>query len=681
MSDGYPDRERATDENLWLEDIHGEKQLAWVLEQNERTLSMFNAEQLAETKANVLEVYDSDDRIPMVTKHGNWFYNFWQDAHHPRGLWRRTSLESYRSNSPEWNLLLDIDALGEAEGTQWVFAGADLCYPDFGRALLSLSPDGGDAVIVREFDVETKQFLADGFHVPYAKSDIAWIDADTIFVATDFGPDSLTTSGYPREVRRWKRGTSLDDAMPVLTIDKHHMIASAFHDHTPGFERDLVVDTIDFFNRHYFLLQDERLVQLELPSDARAQLHREWLVVEPKSEWTVGSAVHPAGSLLAIDFNTFLAGSREFVVVFTPDAHTSLQSTSWTRHHLLLNLITDVVSEIKIASPGQHGWSYRNLETPPLQTASVYAVDEDESDAFWMVSSGYLQPSTLRLGDVDDLAIIETIKVSPAMFEAEFLTVEQHFATSADGTRIPYFQVGRTGIVFDGSNPTLLYGYGGFEISHTPAYDAATGRAWLEQGGVYVVANIRGGGEYGPQWHTAAMRENRHRAYEDFAAVAQDLIARGVTTRDHLGCMGGSNGGLLVGNMLTHYPELFGAIVCNVPLLDMKRYIHLNAGASWIAEYGDPDNEKDWTFIQTFSPYHNLRNGVDYPPVLFYTATSDDRVGPVQARKMAARMQDRGIANVWFYENLQGGHAGSADNSQRAQMRAMSMEFLKKHLF
>ena len=681
MTELFPDRSRTIDEYLWLEDIHGEKPLAGVLQQNERTLAMFNAEQLAATRARVLEVYDSDHRIPMVTKRGEWLYNFWQDVDHPRGVWRRTSMESYTSDAPEWEVVLNIDALGEAEATEWVFAGADLCYPDYGRALVSLSPDGGDAVVIREFDVDAKQFMSDGFQVAYGKTNFAWIDQDSIFVATDFGPNSLTTSGYAREVRRWNRGTSLRNAMSVHTIDAAHMIVSAHHDLTPGFERDLVIDTIDFFNRHYYLLEDDRLVQLDLPSDADIQLHREWMTVEPKSAWTVGGQVYPAGSLLAIHLRAFLGGERDFDVLFVPDAHTALHAASWTRNHLILNLVRDVVSTVTIASPGGKRWSFRDLETPTMQTTSAFAVDEDESDAYWMVSSGYLTPSTLSLGVIAAPATSEMIKSSPALFDADSLTAEQHFAPSADGTLVPYFQVSSRDLALDGSSPTLLYGYGGFEISHTPAYDAATGRTWLEHGGVYVVANIRGGGEYGPLWHTAAMRENRQRAYEDFAAVATHLIERGVTSRDHLGCMGGSNGGLLVGNMLTQFPDLFAAIVCNVPLLDMKRYVHLNAGASWIAEYGDPDVDADWAFMQTFSPYHNLRESIAYPPVLFYTATSDDRVGPVQARKMAARMQDRGIPDVWFFENMQGGHAGSADNSQRALMKAMSMEFLKQHLF
>ncbi|HWV23892.1 MAG TPA: prolyl oligopeptidase family serine peptidase, partial [Thermomicrobiales bacterium] len=362
------------------------------------------------------------------------------------------------------------------------------------------------------------------------------------------------------------------------------------------------------------------------------------------------------------------------------DAQTSLVDFSWTRHHLLLTELWDVASRIEILTPGESGWSRQEMGTvEPNQTVSIDGVDEDENDDYWLVVSGFLQPSTLQRGTIG-ASDVETLKTSPAFFDASSMTVEQHFATSADGTRVPYFQIGPKNLPLDGTTPTLLRGYGGFEIPQLPQYDGTIGRAWLEQGNVLVVANIRGGGEYGPAWHTAALRENRHRAYEDFAAVARDLIDRGVTSPKHLGCMGGSNGGLLVGNMLTHYPELFGAIVCLVPLLDMKRYTKLSAGTSWIAEYGDPDKPGDWAFIQTFSPYHNLRSGVEYPPVLFYTATSDDRVGPVQARKMAARMQERGIADALFYENRQGGHAGSADNAQRAHMLAMGLEFLREHL-
>lgn len=676
----YPDRTRTVDENLWLEDIYGEHPLAWVEAQNRRTLDAFDADALARTRDDILAVYDSDDRIPFPEKHGDWYYNFWQDADHPRGLWRRTTLDSYRTERPEWDVLLDIGSLGTTEGTEWVFAGADHCPTDHSRALMRLSPDGGDAVTIREYDIETKSFVEDGFVVPYAKSRTSWIDENTIFVATDFGEGTMTTSGYPRQARRWKRGTSLAEAVLVHEVPQDHMTVGIAHDSMPGYERDLVVDVIDFFSRQYYLLQRDVLVPIEVPLDATITLHAEWMTVQPKYDWTVNGHTIPTGSLVAIKAEEFLAGSRKFVTVFEPTDATSLVSVSWTRNHLLLNTINHVLSQVVIATPCEPEWTLQTLETPALQTTGVYAEDEEHTNAYWMTSSGFLHPTALLRADLDSGSSPERIKAMPALFDGEGLKVEQHFATSEDGTRVPYFQVSKADLPLDGTTPTLLYAYGGFEVSLLPAYDAATGRAWLEGGGAYVVANIRGGGEYGPAWHTGALREKRHRAYEDFAAVAQDLVARGVTSPVHLGCMGGSNGGLLVGNMLTHYPELFGAIVCTVPLLDMKRYVHLNAGASWIAEYGDPENPDDWEFIQTFSPYHNLREGVTYPPVLFYTATSDDRVGPVQARKMAARMLDRGISNVWFYENTQGGHGGAADNAQRAHMRAMSMEFLRRHL-
>ncbi|MCA9833745.1 MAG: S9 family peptidase [Thermomicrobiales bacterium] len=680
MTEQYPDRMNPIDENLWLEETYGDASLNWVNQQNERTLADFDLAALDAAQANILEVYDSTDRIAMPAKHGDWYYNFWKDAEHPRGIWRRTTLESYLSADPAWELVLDIDALGQAEDKQWVFQGAEFLQPENRLALLRLSPDGGDAVVIREFDVEAKTFVEEGFVVPYAKSQSAWLNENTIYVATDSGDDSLTNSGYAREVRRWQRGTSLKDATTVHIVDKQHMTIGVYHDATPGFERTLILDKTDFFHGIWYVLAGDELVRIDVPDDANIDLHREWLTIETKSDWSPANDTYIAGSLLAIDFDAFMGGGRDFVTVFTPDARTSLQSSSWTRNHLILNLLRDVASQIVVATPGPSSWSNRNVEIPPLQTTSAWAVDDQDADSLWMVSTGFVQPTTLYLGDASQAAAPEVIKSTSPLFDAESYEVEQHFATSADGTRVPYFQVSTRGLMLDGSHPTLLTGYGGFQISRLPEYDASTGREWLENGGVYVVANIRGGGEYGPTWHTCALRENRHRAYEDFAAVARDLIDRGVTSAQHLGCMGGSNGGLLVGNMLTHYPDLFGAIVCTVPLLDMQRYVHLNAGASWIAEYGDPENPDDWAFIQTFSPYHNLREGVIYPPVHFYTATSDDRVGPAQARKMAARMQEREYPHVWFYENRQGGHAGSADNKERAQMRAMSLEFLRKHL-
>jgi prolyl oligopeptidase len=491
----------------------------------------------------------------------------------------------------------------------------------------------------------------------------------------------MSSSGYPRQVKRWRRGELIEAAELVYEVPVDHMVLWAQHQHTAGYERDILHDAIAFYRSRTYLLVDGKPVLVDVPEDAEVDFYREWLLIQPRSSWTVGGQTYAAGSLLAAQAGAFMDGERDLTILFTPDAHTSLEHWSWTRHHMLLTTLHDVASSIAVLTPGSDGWSRSELGAiQPNQTISAAGVDEDENDDYWLTVTGFLQPTSLQMGTVG-VDGLQTLKSSPSFFDDAAYKVDQHFATSKDGTAVPYFQVSPKGMQLNGANPALLRGYGGFEISLTPGYDGAIGRTWLECGGVLVVANIRGGGEYGPSWHQAALRENRHRAYEDFAAVAQDLIDRRVTSPAHLGCIGGSNGGLLVGNMLTHYPELFGAIVCQVPLLDMKRYTQLSAGTSWIAEYGDPDDPADWAFIQTFSPYHNLRENIVYPPVLFYTATSDDRVGPVQARKMAARMQERSIPDVLFHENREGGHAGSADNAQRAHMLAMGIEFLKAHLF
>jgi prolyl oligopeptidase len=664
------------DENEWLEDIHGEKPLAWIAAQNERTSKMLDTPDFTRTEARILEVLDSTDRIPMVSSRGGYLYNFWKDAEHPRGLWRRTTPESYKTDAPDWEILLDVDQLCRDEDAEWVFSGAQSLFPDYTRALISLSPDGGDAVTIREFDLVSKQFVGDGFVLPAAKTSVSWIDLDTVFVATDFGPGSMTTSSYPRQVKRWSRGQVLADAELVFEVPVDHMTVGADHDHTVGFERDVVVDVIDFHHSRAYVLQGDDLVHIDVPDDASVDLHREWVLIRPRTYWEMGGATFPAGALLVTRLDAYLAGERDLEALFTPDERTSLENWSWTRHHLLLTMLHDVSSRIEVVTPIGGEWTHQALAgAPALHTVSAAGVDADENDDYWLVDTGYLTPSSLRLGTIGH-ADPALLKSSPSFFDESLYAVEQHFVASKDGTRVPYFQVSGRDLTLDGSNPTLLYGYGGFEIALTPSYSGSVGRSWLERGGVYVVANIRGGGEYGPGWHYAALQKNRPRAYEDFSAVAEDLIARGVTSPAHLGCEGGSNGGLLVGNMLTHYPHLFGAIVCEVPLLDMKRYTKLSAGASWMAEYGDPEDPAQWAFIETFSPYHNLSEGNTYPPVLFYTATSDDRVGPVQARKMAARMQALGIPGVWFYENREGGHGAAADNKQSAHLHASAYEFL-----
>jgi prolyl oligopeptidase len=667
---------------LWLEDIHGAKPLEWVAEHNAETAKAYADTPMFERmRERILEVLDSDARIPAVEKIGTHYYNLWKDKDHVLGLWRRTTLDEYRKSEPAWETVIDLDALSATDGKRWVWHGAQCLKPANRRCLVALSPGGGDADVVREFDLADKAFVEDGFLVPEAKSETAWIDADHIYVGTDFGPGSMTRSSYPRTVRVWTRGTPLAQARQVYEVGMDDLAASATRDLTPGFERDFLVRTIDFYSSETFLRgADGRLTKIDVPLDAVVDTHREWLLVAPRSDWTVGNRTWPAGSLLAAKFDDYMTGTRELVALFTPSATTSLSSHSWTRHHLILNLLDDVSSRQEVLTPAAGEWKRAPLGgSPALSQIEAEGVDADDSDAYFLSVTGFLIPTTLAWGEIGGSAPV-TLKQTPAFFDAAPYAVSQHFVQSKDGTRVPYFQIAPRDLKLDGSHPTILNGYGGFEVARLPTYSGTIGRAWLERGGVYVVANIRGGGEYGPRWHQAALKANRPRAYEDFAAIAEDLVHRGVTSRAHLGATGGSNGGLLVGNMLTEFPALFGAIVCQVPLLDMKRYTHLSAGASWIAEYGDPDKPEEWNWIRTFSPYQNVERGQDYPSVLFYTATSDDRVGPVQARKMAARMRDFGYANAWFYENTEGGHGGAADNRQSAYMNAMTYSFLAREL-
>jgi len=674
------------DPRLWLEDVEGDDALAWVHERNAQTTSTLAAtEEFTSTQAALRGVLDSDAKIPDVSKIGDHLYNFWKDSTHVRGLWRRTTLESYRTDEPEWETVLDVDALGEAEGESWVWHGASILRPAYRKALVSLSRGGSDADVTREFDLATKEFVAPedgGFYRPESKGDLAWVDDDTVYVFTDTGEGSMTSSGYPRVARRWHRGTPLESATVLYEGRTDDMYISAFRSHTPGFVRDFVARSLAFYsNELYVLAADDSLTKIDVPDSAEVGFRREWLLVELRDDWTVGGTTYTSGSLLATGFDDFLAGGRDFTVLFEPDESTSLAGATWTQHHLVLNVLADVKNRLHVLTPpvgGSGPWERSEmLGAPKIGTVAVRAVDVDASDDVWLVATDYLTPTTLSIATVGQEP--ELLKSMPVFFDADGLTVEQHFATSDDGTKVPYFLVRRADLALDGTAPTLLYGYGGFEISLTPGYSGGLGRAWLEQGGVYAVANIRGGGEYGPRWHQLALQENRHRAYEDFSSVAKDLVTRGITSREHLGVQGGSNGGLLTGNMLTQYPELFGAVVIQVPLLDMKRYSHLLAGASWMAEYGDPDDPAQWEFIQTFSPYHLFDAERGYPPVLFTTSTRDDRVHPGHARKLAAAMIEAG-KDVTYYENIEGGHGGAANNEQASFMQALAYRFLWERL-
>jgi prolyl oligopeptidase len=665
----------------WLEDVTGERALSWVRERNaESVAELTGAPRFEALRTEIREVLDSTERIPYVTRRGEYRYNFWRDREHPRGLWRRTTLAEYRKDQPDWEILLDVDALAREEGENWVFDGAQCLRPDYRRALIWLSRGGADAAVVREFDIERREFITGGFQLPEAKSSVDWIDADHLYVATDFGPGTLTTSGYPRTVRMWRRGTPLEEAELVYEGEPDDISVYAYHDDTEGFERDFVGRSLEFYRSELYLRCGDQLRRVEVPDDAITGVRREWLLIELRSEWTPGQT-YPAGCLLVADFEEFMthgAAGTELRVLFTPDERSSLAGYRWTRHHLILDVMRDVVSHLSVLTPAEDWRATPLTGTPPLCSASAWGTDSRTDDEYFFDVDGFLTPSTLKIGTIGDGAA-EMLKQAPSFFDATGLTVRQHFAVSNDGTRIPYFVVAPDSPVPPGGWPSLLYGYGGFEISLQPGYRGALGRAWLARGGCYVSANIRGGAEYGPSWHFATLKHNRHLVYEDFAAVARDLVTRGYTTPARLGAQGGSNGGLLMGVMLTHYPELFGALVAAVPLMDMLRYHTLLAGASWMAEYGDPDDPADREHLLRFSPYHQLRANRRYPPTLLTTSTRDDRVHPGHARKLVARMREYGLP-VTYYENIEGGHGGAADNEQAAFMSALAYEFLWRHL-
>ena len=668
------------DPYLWLEGVEDAKALDWVRARNAVSEKQLAGDPGFEAlRGSLLEILDSNARIPYVSKMGAYYYNFWRDKNNPQGIWRRTTLAEYRKDTPQWEVLLDIDALGKAEGVNWVWGGADCLRPAYDRCLISLSRGGADADVTREFDVSDKAFVKDGFSRPEAKGQIGWIDADTVYVGTDFGPKSMTSSGYPRIAKEWKRGTPMSAAKTVYEGQESDIWISAYRDHTPGFERDFVYRGLTFYTNELYLRDKAgALTKLDLPDGAQKSAFREWLSVELRQPWTVGGREYTAGSLLAIRLDAFLSGARNFDVLFEPAQNTSLASSAVTKDHVILNVLEDVKNRLYVLTPGKNGWTRTPLVgAPSFGTVGISAVDSEESNDYFMTVTDYLTPTSLLMGTVGSTP--EKLKQLPGFFDASQHEISQQFATSKDGTRVPYFMVSKKGMARNGKNPTLLYGYGGFEVSLTPNYSAGVGRAWLSAGGVYVVANIRGGGEYGPRWHQAALKANRNKAYEDFAAVAEDLIARNITTPKHLGIQGGSNGGLLMGNMTVMYPQLFGAVVCQVPLLDMKRYHKLLAGASWMAEYGNPDTD-DWSFLKAYSPYQNVSKDVRYPPVLFTTSTRDDRVHPGHARKMMARMMEQGH-DVTYYENIEGGHGGAANNAQSAYMSALAYTFLKQKLF
>jgi prolyl oligopeptidase len=684
-----PSTPPSEDPYLWLEDVQGERALAWVRERNAQARERLQAwPDFMPLRQRIREVLDSRDRIPAVRRRGEAFYNLWQDAANPRGLWRRTSLAEYRKAQPAWETVLDLDALGKTEGVNWVWGGSNSFGPVHRRCMLKLSKGGADAAVQREFDTVAKRFVPaseGGFELPEAKSSFDWIDADSAYIGTDFGPGSMTDSGYPRVIKRWQRGQRWQDAVTVFEGQQSDVAAWASVDRTPGFERTLFGRSIDFYRTETFLLQDGQLRRIPKPDDAELAFWREWALVSLRSPWTVDGRIWPTGALLVCSASSLLEGKPSLSALFTPTATRSLQGFQLTQSRLLLSVLDNVAGRVEEVWRGADAsWQRSEVATPFPGTVGIEALHdpllkEDPLGEAWLLSyTDFLTPDTLSLAQTGSDRF-ERLKARPSEFDATGMRAEQRFATSKDGTRIPYFVVWPQGAQADGRNPTLLYGYGGFEVSLQPWYSGVFGNAWTTRGGVLVVANIRGGGEFGPAWHQAATQANKQRSYDDFAAVAEDLIRQRITSPAHLGMEGGSNGGLLVGAVMLQRPELFGAVVCSVPLLDMKRYHRLLAGASWMAEYGDPDQPEQWAWISRYSPYQNVRSGMKLPAVLFTTSTRDDRVHPGHARKMAARMLEQGH-DATYYENIEGGHGGAADNAQRADLQALEFAFLWQRL-
>ncbi len=666
-----------TDPYLWLEDIHGEKPLAWVKEQNSHALTALKADpDYVKDYDDILAVLDATDRIPFGAVDHQYVFNFWQDAEHHKGVWRRTTIADYANHDPKWETLLDIDRLAADEKENWVFKGT-ACTDDLSRCLVALSRGGGDAVVHREFDMATKTFVKDGFVTAEAKQNVAFIDNDTVLIGTDFGKDSLTSSGYPRIVKLWKRGTPLSAAKTILEGKHEDVSVDPLVLHMNGKSFPMAGRAVSFFETEYYVpAADGPWVKTSLPLSAIIQgANSDQVLITLREDWTPpGGAKATKGSLIAVPLKDLTSTSPHVTTLYAPGPRASIDQVSVGRDAVYASIYDNVVGQVRVFRFDGAKWTDKTLALPGGGSASIVSTNDYGPEAEYRFEN-FTTPTTLYADAGDNNPV--AIKSLPPRFDASNLVTEQFEATSKDGTKVPYFVTRPK--VLKGPTPTVLYGYGGFEVSMTPNYSANFGRLWLTKGGIYVLANIRGGGEFGPAWHQAALKENRQKAYDDFQAVAVDLVKRGLTAPKKLGIMGGSNGGLLVSANMVEKPQLFGAVVCQVPLIDMIRYTQIGAGASWIGEYGDPADPKAKAYILKYSPYQNVKKGVKYPPVFFVTATSDDRVTPVHARKMAAKMMAQGH-DVMFYENTDGGHAAAADHRQAAEMWALSFVYLKRKL-
>jgi prolyl oligopeptidase len=671
------------DPNLWLEDQRGARAMAWVATENAKTMAVLEKDsRFASLHHDALAVAQASDRIPNVRFLGGQLYNFWQDSAHVRGVWRRTTLASYRTASPQWTTVLDLDSLARAEKANWVWEGADCALPAARRCLLRLSDGGEDAVTIREFDVATRSFPRNGFVLPKGKQTVAWVGEDTLLVSREWNKGELTASGYPYIVKRLVRGQPLSGAVEIYRgIPKDVGVGPETIVDGLGHRAVYVLHHVSFFEEEHYLVTPAGVVKLALPLKSQfVDMVDGQLIVKLSEAWNEGATHIRTGSLASFDAAKAAANPTHLapVPVFEPGTRESVDNTASARDRMVVSVYENVRGRAFVFKRGPDGtWAHASLPLPDNLTLSIADANLLGNEVLVNVT-GFLTPSSVWLADAQ-AASISVAKTLHAQFDASRDTVEQREATSKDGTKVPYFVVHPKAMKLDGVNPTVLTAYGGFEVTNTPSYSGTVGKLWLEHGGVFVLANIRGGGEFGPAWHEAGLKTHRQVIYDDFAAVAQDLIARRITSPRRLGIMGGSNGGLLMGVEMTQRPDLWNAVDIQVPLLDMLRYEQIDAGASWVGEYGSVSVPAERAFLASISPYQNLKAGVKYPEPLIWTTTKDDRVGPQHARKFAAKMAAMGLPYL-FFEVTEGGHGAGANLAEQAHTSALEYVYFARKL-